>query len=300
MVEVRVPATSANMGPGFDTMGLALNIYNKITIDESESGLEIINYNAYEYIPTNESNLIYKSVIRVFDEVGYIKRGLKISQKSNIPMTRGLGSSSACIVGGLLAGNVISGRKLSYDKILEMAVEMEGHPDNVVPAIYGGFCISAQDNKKIYHRSFKLSPKLEYVALIPNFYVPTKKSRGILPEYIFLKDAAFNISRATWLTACLISGNFNDLKIGTQDKIHQPYREDYVPDMRIIMEAAYKYGAKAAFLSGSGPTILSVIEGNTQEFSENISLFFKKNRLSWKCHLAQIDNVGAVVKSDNM
>lgn len=299
MTEVKVPATSANLGPGFDTMGLALNIYNRITVDETEKGLEIINHNSREYIPTNESNLIYKAVTRAFDEVGYSKRGLRITQRSSIPMTRGLGSSSACIVGGLLAGNAISGHGLSYERILELATEMEGHPDNAVPAMYGGFCISMMENRKIYHKSFKLPPRLEYATLIPDFYVQTKKSRGILPESVPLKDAAFNISRASWLTACLVSGKLDNLKIGAEDKIHQPYRKDYVPDMENIIKTAYSFGAKAAFLSGSGPTILALIEGNMQEFEKNINMFFKENKLNWKCRTAKIDNVGAVVKNCN-
>ena len=145
MTEVRVPATSANMGAGFDTMGIALGIYNNISVCETENGLKIYNRNTSEYIPTNENNLIYKAVMRVFDEVGYSARGLRIVQDSSIPMTRGLGSSSACIVGGLLSANAISGHKLPYEKLLELAVEMEGHPDNVTPALYGGFCTSVFD-----------------------------------------------------------------------------------------------------------------------------------------------------------
>lgn len=297
MVEVRVPATSANMGAGFDTMGIALGLYNIITVEEIESGLKIINRNTSEFIPTNENNLIYRALTRVFNEVGYSKKGIKIIQNSSIPMTRGLGSSSACIVGGLLAANVISKRQLSYERILEIATEMEGHADNVVPALYGGFCISACDNGRIYHRSYKLSPKLKYAVMVPDFYLPTKKSRRLLPKELPLKDASHNISRAVWFASSLATGKLDNLKIGVDDRIHQPYRKNCVDGMDEIFDESYKNGAKATFLSGSGPTVLSIIDNDYDAFCENMNLFFDEKALAWKCKIIGIDNVGSVVKS---
>ena len=296
MVEVRVPATSANIGAGFDTMGIALGIYNYIKVKEIDSGLEIINLNNKEYIPVNENNLIYRAILRVFDEVGYIRKGIKIIQDSRIPMTRGLGSSSACITGGLLAGNVISGRMLSYERILELAVEMEGHPDNAVPSLFGGFCIAVRESGKIYKKSFKLPPGIKYAVMIPDYFVRTKKSRGILPETVPFADAAFNISRAAWTASCLISGDFDGLKIGVEDRLHQPYRKNYVGGMEDIFGKTYECGAKATFLSGSGPTLVSVLDGRFYKFKEEMKHYFEKNEHKWKCRIVEIDNVGAVVK----
>jgi len=296
MVEIRVPATSANMGAGFDTMGIALGLYNFIKVQEIDSGLEITNLNSREYIPTNENNLIYRAVCRVFDEVGYVKKGIKIIQDSSIPVTRGLGSSSACIIGGLLGGNVLSGRKLSYDRILELAVEMEGHPDNVVPALYGGFCVSVRDSEKTHFKSFKLSPELKYAIMVPDFFVPTKKSRGLLPKEVAFEDAVHNIQRAVWFATGLASGNFEALKLGVDDKLHQPYRKNYVDGMDEIFEKTYELGAKATFLSGSGPTILSVLDNDFFEFKASMQAFFKESNHKWKCRIIKIDNVGAVVK----
>lgn len=296
MVEVRVPATSANMGAGFDTLGIALGIYNIIKVEEIDSGLKIINKREKEFIPVNENNLIYKSLMRVFNEVGYKKRGISIVQESNIPVTRGLGSSSACIVGGLLAGNVLSGRKLSYERMLELAVEMEGHPDNAVPAMYGGFCISACDGGKIFKRSFKMPSNIRYAVMIPDYFVATKKSRGLLPEEIPLKNASHNISRAVWLAANLAIGNFEDLRIGVEDKIHQPYRKNYVDSMEEIFAESYENGSKATFLSGSGPTILSILDKNFYKFKNSMENYFQRCGGRWKCRIVEVDNVGAIVR----
>lgn len=296
MVEVRVPATSANMGAGFDTMGIALNLYNNIQASEMESGLRIVNRNSRVFIPVNESNLIYRAIMRSFDEVGYQKKGLRIVQNSRIPVTRGLGSSSACVIGGLLAGNALSGRKLTYERILELAVEFEGHPDNAAPALYGGFCVSVCDGGKVYCQSFKPSPKLKYAVMVPNFFVATKKSRGLLPEQVPFRDATHNISRAAWLVASFASGQFEHLRLGVDDKIHQPYRKESIDGLEDIFQTAYKNGAMAAFLSGSGPTVLSVLDRNFDEFKDKMNAFFREREHKWECMLIEIDNVGAVVK----
>lgn len=297
MVEVRVPATSANMGAGFDTMGIALNMYNVIKVREIDKGLKIINLNSKEYIPVNESNLIYKSVTRVFDEVGYIKKGLEIIQKSDIPMTRGLGSSSACIVGGLLAGNCISGSKLGRKELLRLADEIEGHPDNVVPAMYGGFCISTKGADGLDFQSYKISPKLKYAVMIPDYFAVTKKSRGILPEEYAAKDAIFNVSRAARFAASLVTGRFDGLRLGAEDRLHQPYRESYVDKMSEIFEKTYELGAKATFLSGSGPTIVSILEKDFNVFKDGMLQFFENSCQKRQCIIVEIDNVGAVVKT---
>lgn len=299
MTEVRVPATSANMGAGFDTMGIALGIYNNISVCETENGLKIYNRNTSEYIPTNENNLIYKAVMRVFDEVGYSARGLRIVQDSSIPMTRGLGSSSACIVGGLLSANAISGHKLPYEKLLELAVEMEGHPDNVVPAFYGGFCVSLRDGQKTHFKSFKISPHLKYAVMVPDFYVQTRKSRELLPESVPMQDAAHNISRAVWFATNMITGNFDKLAVGVDDRIHQPYRKESVDGMDEIFEKSYELGSKATFLSGSGPTIVSVLDDRYYDFSREMNCFFENRQNKWRCTIVGIDNVGAVVKTVN-
>lgn len=295
MVYVRVPATSANMGPGFDSLGIALGLYNKIKIEEIDGGIEVYN-NSPSYIPIGEKNLIYRAAKTVFDEVGYREKGIRIIQNSDIPMTRGLGSSSACIIGGMLAANVISGRKLSYGEILNLAAELEGHPDNVTPALFGGFCVAAENNGKIIYSSNKLSGKIRLAVMIPDFFVSTRESRITLPDNVTLKDASYNISRAALLSTLLINEKYDDLKYTVSDKLHQDYRKNGVPNFDDIMEKSYEYGSKATYLSGSGPTIVSILTEKSSEFEINMKEYLKTLENGWSLRTVNIDNVGAVLR----
>lgn len=295
MIYVRVPATSANMGAGFDSLGIAMGLYNTLRISEIDSGIVVYN-NSKDYIPIGEKNLVYRAVCRVFDEVGYVKKGIKIIQNSDIPVTRGLGSSSACIVGGMLAANVISGRKLSYPEILNLAAQMEGHPDNVTPALFGGFCTAAMDSSKTVYSSNKLSPKLKIAIMVPDFFVSTRASRSGLPENVTLKDTSYNISRAVLLTSLLINGKYDDLKYAVDDKIHQNYRKNNIPHFDEVVEKSYEYGSKATYLSGSGPTMVSLLADNYAEFERNMAGFLDTFQEKWNVKVLSIDNVGAILK----
>lgn len=295
MIYVRVPATSANMGPGFDSLGIALGLYNTLKISEIESGIVIYN-NSKEYIPTGEKNLVYRSVCRVFDEVGYQKKGIKITQNSDIPVTRGMGSSSACIIGGMLAANVISGRKLSYKEILNLATEIEGHPDNVTPALFGGFCIAATEGGKTIFQSNKLAPGLKAAIMVPDFFLSTRESRVTLPQKVSLKDSSYNIARASLLTSALISGKYDDLRCGVGDRLHQDFRKDNISHFDEIMEKSYEYGAKATYLSGSGPTMISLITEKYSDFEKNMAEFLQTLENKWSIKILSIDNVGAILK----
>lgn len=295
MIYVRVPASSANMGAGFDSLGIALGLYNTLKISETPDGITVYN-NSKDYIPIGEKNLVYRAITRVFDEVGYKKKGIKIIQSSEIPVTRGLGSSSACIVGGMLAANVISGRKLDYKQILNLAAEMEGHPDNVTPALFGGFCVAAKENGKTIFSSTKLSQKVKLAVMVPEFYLSTKSSRGALPESVALSDAAYNISRASLLSTLLINEKYDDLKYAVRDRLHQDFRKDSIENFDEIMEKTYEFGAKATYLSGSGPTMVSILTENFDGFSRNMGEFFKALPNGWSVRVLPIDNVGAILK----
>lgn len=295
MVYVRVPATSANMGSGFDSLGIALGIYNTLRISEIESGIVVYN-NSKEYIPIGEKNLVYRAIMRVFDEVGYEKKGIKIIQNSEIPVTRGLGSSSACIIGGMLAANVFSGRKLSYKEILNLATEFEGHPDNVTPALFGGFCVAATENGNTVYTSNKLDPKLKAAIMVPDFFLSTRASRGALPEMVPLKDASYNISRASLLTTALINGKYDDLKYAVGDRLHQDVRKENVPHFDEIMKKSYELGAKATYLSGSGPTMVSLISEDYEDFEKNMAEFLGTLDSKFNIKICSIDNVGAILK----
>ena len=295
MINVKVPASSANMGAGFDTLGIALNIYSVLEVSERESGLEIITNTSGGTVHNDKTNLVYRAMERVFDRTGYYPKRLYIKQQSKIPMTRGLGSSSACIVGGMLAANVLSGRTLSYNDILHMASDMEGHPDNVGPALYGGLCVSANVNRRTIVKSTKLVNNLKFAVMIPDFFVATKKSRGTLPEFVLRSDAALNISSSLMLYYSLISGDFTELRYGVRDKLHQPYRKQYIDGFDEIFRTTYENGSLATYLSGSGPTIVSIIDGNGREFTNKMDEFFQANSHKWRCIILECDNVGSVV-----
>ena len=297
MIRIKVPATSANMGAGFDCMGIALSLYNIIEITKTEGGLEIIDENLK--IPLNEKNLTFRAMNEVFSRVGFEPSGLKIVQKSQIPMTRGLGSSSACIIGGMVGANILSGRKLSYPEILDMAAKMEGHPDNVTPALYGGMCVSAMDNGKTVFKSIKLEPGYRFAAIIPDYFVATRKSRGVVPEMFSKEDAVFNISRAALLVAAFSTGDSSLLKTAVDDRMHQSYRSAYIDGMDEIFEKTYMAGSKATYLSGSGPTIISVIDDKTKDFKVKMEEFFKESGHKWRCKVLTVDNVGTVVQHIN-
>lgn len=296
MVEVYAPATSANMGAGFDTMGIALHLYNRIQVEAKAHGLKIINRHSREYLPRNENNLIYQSVRRAFEETNTPLPGLRIVQNSRIPVTRGLGSSSACIVGGLIAGNILSGSKLSRQRLFQIAAEIEGHPDNVAPAFFGGFCIAGRENGDYFCKSMKITPKYRYALMIPEYFVATKKARQVLPETVSLKDASFNVSRAALFTAGLLEGDSKILRMGAEDRLHQPYRKNAVEGMQEIFDKSYQLGALATFLSGSGPTILAVLEENFIGFQRDMQEYFKTHFPDWKCRVTEINNVGAFAR----
>lgn len=297
MVWVRVPATTANMGAGFDCMGAALSLYNTILVDEISEGISIINKNTGEYIPSGENNLIYRAANIIFDAVGYKPTGIKIIQNSQIPMTRGLGSSSACIIGGMLAANAISGRQLSYAEILDFAAKMEGHPDNVTPALYGGFCAAVKTGSgHTFQKSVKICSDISFVAMIPDFFVSTRKSRGTVPDAVSYSDAVFNAGRSALFALSLATGDLKNLREAVRDRLHQPYRSAYIEHMEETFEQAYKNGAYAVWLSGSGPTIMALCDRDNLEFSRNMDEYFRNNEHCWKSKRLTIDNVGAVVR----
>ncbi len=295
MIKLRVPASSANMGAGFDTLGIAVALYNRMEIEEIPQGLEVINKNTQSFIPKNKDNLIYRAMMYLFDSVGYEPKGYRIAQNSQIPMTRGLGSSSACIIGGMLAANIISGRTLSYNEIIHLAAKMEGHPDNVGPALFGGFCVSLTDGDKTIIKSTKLENHIKFAVIIPDFFVATKKSRGVLPAKVDFQSAVYNVGHASMFQAAMLTGDMEALKLGVRDKLHQQYRKNYVDGMEDIFEKTYSLGSRATYLSGSGPAILSILDGGYDRFSRGMKEYFRKNSLKWKCMILPIDNVGAVV-----
>ena len=297
-VKVRVPGSSANLGPGFDSLGLALSIYNYIEAEETAGGLEIeiLDAETKEFLPTDEKNLVYKSMKCLFEKAGYTPKGLKLTLKSEVPVTRGLGSSSACIIGGLVAANELLGKKFSSREIITMATKIEGHPDNVCSAYLGGFTVSVFDKEEVFYYSHKIEGDLKCLVLIPDYAVTTQKARNTLPGYYPKRDVAYNIAHASLLVASMVSGNYGNLLCAIDDRVHEPYRKIFIDGYQKLYNKLKSYGALGTFISGSGPTLASIIEADDAEsFLEDIKEYTDKAFPTWSVKLLDIDNEGAKV-----
>lgn len=290
MISIKVPATTANLGPGFDCLGIALGLYNSIEIYEDVEKLVIETDNLDEQIDKGEGNLIYQSIKRLFSEVSKDVPPLRIIEKSNIPISRGLGSSAACIIGGLTAANEILNKPLGKEKILELANEIEGHPDNITPALFGGFAISAVTEGGVRFIRHNLDSSIKLMAMIPDFTLQTSKARSVLPAFVDYKDAVFNVGRSSLLTASFLTGNFSSIRFAVEDKLHQPYRLGLIQDGEKLYNAAYEYGADAFFISGSGSSLMAII--NSDEIIDKMKSFCEKLKTKWCIKLLKVDNQG--------
>ena len=293
MITVRVPATSANMGPGFDSIGIALNLYNTFYREENDS-IEIFATHG-EHVPSDESNLIYQCAKRVYDICGKPMPGLKLIEDCDIPQTRGLGSSSACTVAGLIGANALLGNPLHQENIIDLAAAIEGHPDNSTPAILGGFCTSLLEYGKVWSVRVPIADKLDFVAFIPNFELSTEKARQAIPRTIPHKDAVFNLSRAALLTGSLVTGDLHNLMVAAGDCLHQPYRFGLIPDGEEVVKSAKGLGALGAFLSGAGPTIIAMVDKEDKTYYSRACMYFAERFPNWKPVLLSCDEVGALV-----
>nr|WP_302596950.1 homoserine kinase [uncultured Cellulosilyticum sp.] len=294
MIKVKVPATTANMGPGFDSIGMALGIYNIVYAEEIKEGLEIIIQDGNPDIPTDETNLIYKTICAFYKNINQPVPGLRIIQQDSIPHTRGLGSSAACIVAGLHIANAMSQSFFSKEELVQMAAQLEGHPDNTTPALLGGMTIGAMNSDDMKYVKVHVAENLHFAVMIPDFTLSTELARGVLPQTVPLKDAVFNASRAALLTASMLTGDMDNLELAMQDRLHEPYRAKLIPHMNEILEQAREYGAKGTFLSGAGPTLMAVVK-NVVAFRKEMVSFLEGLENKWQVQMIQADNEGARV-----
>lgn len=263
---IRVPATSANLGPGFDCLGLALDLYNEIEYEilEDDGAFELsIQGEGKDSLSHGEDNLLYQSFAKAYKVMGKNPPGIKLKQINRIPLSRGLGSSSAAIVGGLVMANEIAGNILSNDDLLRLAVEIEGHPDNVAPALLGGIVISFKEKNDIIAKKIDIPPTLAATVIVPEFQLSTRESRQVIPVNIPLEDAVFNIGRASLLVASLMSEDYKMMTYALADKLHQNYRAALVPGLLEIIESAGQMDIIGTALSGAGPSIIIFHEKNT-------------------------------------
>lgn len=276
-VIVSVPATTANMGPGFDCLGMALGLYNDIHMTLSPGRISIkVEGEGADDIKRDERNIVWRAAQRVFQEIGRENPGLCITLVNKIPTARGLGSSAAAIVGGLVAANRLTGETLSREKILSLATELEGHPDNVAPALLGGMVISVVAEGVVH--TLKICPpgKLSAVVAIPDFKLSTHAAREVLPKQVSLQDAIFNLSRSALLVGALCEKRLDLLSVASQDVLHQPFRAPLVPGLLKVIEEAHRAGALSVALSGAGPTVIALTDGYSEGIAQIMQDTFRE------------------------
>ena len=259
MKRIRVSATSANIGAGFDCMGLALDLYNEIVVDSREEKLVI---KTDKGLPTDEGNLVYASMKKVFELCGRCPN-VYIEQTNNIPIASGLGSSAACIVAGVVGANELLGKPLSEHEIVDVCTSLDGHPDNVVPAIKGGVTAGVIMNGHVEYIKCHAPDNLSLFAATPDFELHTEKSRAVLPQAYSREDVVYSLSRAIVTFAALVNSDVDMLKV-VDDKLHQPYRKPLIKGYDDVTAAFESAGAVSNFLSGAGPTVIGFFKSNAE------------------------------------
>ena len=267
LVRVKAPATTANMGPGYDCLGMALDVWNTIEVEVLDSGepvVEVTGEGAGE-LGTGRDNLVYRSMEFLFQDAGQEMPLVRIRCDNAIPLARGMGSSAAAIAGGLVAANAICSQDYTPNDLLEMAATIEGHPDNVAAAVLGGMQLvisdKTEEGSRLYAVSINVPPELRAVVFVPQVRIATEDARAVLPEKVTVADAVHNIGRVGLLVASMATNHPEYLAIATQDLLHQPYRQPLFPAMKVIFKAALDAGALGVFLSGSGSTVLALTQG---------------------------------------
>ena len=297
MVKITVPATSANLGAGFDSLGLALAYYNQVEMSEDQ-GVHIFSEDGVA-IPTDESNLIYQTAKSLYEKCGKPFCGLRIVQRNRIPLARGLGSSSACITAGLLGANALLGSPLTRQELVNMAAVMEGHPDNTTPAFMGGMVTAAIENGQVYAVKQQLPNDIQFAAIVPDFELKTADARAALPSQVAHKDGVYNLSRAALMAVSLCTGHYENLRPAVEDRLHQPYRIGLIAHGRETVDQCYQLGAYAAYISGAGSTLMAILPRGNDSFVPQMANWLRERGLSgWRILLLEGDNDGAKVEQE--
>jgi len=303
-VRVTVPASTANLGPGFDVFGLAVSLRNEVRLRAGgrfrPSGEPVVSVSVEGCgageLPTGRANLVVKAAMRLFGQARRVPERLSVELVNRIPLASGLGSSAAAVVGGLVAANELCGRCLDREGLLRAAVEMEGHPDNVAAALLGGLAVCVPDEGgEVRVFCPRVRRDLTCVFCVPAVQVPTPRARRVLPRTYSRADVLFSLSRAAMLAALLQGGSTDLLRVAMQDRLHQPYRERLVPGIAEAMRAAERAGALGACLSGAGPTVLALVErgADTERIGGAMRRAFESTGTAARVLTAAISREGA-------
>lgn len=260
---VKVPASTSNLGPGFDAVGLAMNLYNEYSFEPIEDSSEKFIYSTnleQGQVPENKENLVYRAFEYLFKKESKAIPSIKVHFEAGIPTSGGFGSSSTAIVGGLFAANKILGDKYTQEQLLKIGTQLDGHPDNISPAILGGLVTCVYADSELNYIKFDWDHKLSFVVVVPDFKVPTAKARSVLPAKVNFQDAVHNIGYSSLLIAALAEKNTDVLKKCFKDKLHQQYRASLVPGMRCVLDVGKEAGAIGTMLSGAGSALIAVVD----------------------------------------
>jgi homoserine kinase len=300
MTKIRIiaPATTANLGPGYDCLGLALDLWNTIDVEPLPTGadgaVEVYGEGAGE-LEAGPENLVYRSMEFLFREAARPMPPVRVRCYNEIPLARGLGSSAAAIAGGLVAANAMCSRLFNANDLLEMAATIEGHPDNVAAAVLGGLQLVVAEERQLYTAPIALPPELHAVLFIPNFRIATADARAALPETVPLGDAVRNVGRTALLVAGMATNHLEYLSIATDDRLHQPYRQKLFPPMKLLFQAARDAGALGVFLSGSGSTVLALAKGREMTVAYEMAEAARQANVEGKLQVVQPALMGAHV-----
>ena len=295
---VRAPASSANLGPGFDSLGLSVPLYTTLRVTPQDTtevvplGTELAN------TPADESNYVYRAMALAAKRAGHTLPPARVEIKTEVPLARGLGSSAAALVAGVVAGNELLGRPLDDEAVLDVTAREEGHPDNVAPALFGGIVVATLDKLGTHYVRLDPPAHLGVTVLVPDFELSTSKARAVLPREYSRADTVHALSHAALLAAALAQGRLDLLRHAMQDYVHQVWRAPLVPGLSDILEHAHEYGALGAALSGAGPTVLCFHDqrGSTARLHHYLHDVMTKNGLSGRVMDFPIDAAGTIVE----
>ena len=290
---VRVPATSANLGPGFDALGLALALHNDVIAEEGQGVTVRIEGEGADRLPRDGNNVVARGVRLAYETAGRPFKGCALTCVNRIPTARGLGSSAAAWVGGLLAGNALAGAPLSKETLLALAARAEGHPDNVAAAIFGGLTVSCVTSEGVIAVALPVPPSLVWVVLVPEVTSSTAEARALLPQSVPRVDAVFNVQRVALLLASLQTARPAPLATALDDRLHQPYRLKLFPWLPEVAAAAREAGALGCVLSGAGPSLLAVVAGDGSPVARAMETTLRKAGVSGSARALAVDADGA-------
>ena len=297
-VHVRVPATSANLGPGFDALGLALALYNEVSAAEADGVHVTVEGEGAGRLPAGDDNVVARGVRQAYEAAGRPFKGVALACVNRVPAARGLGSSAAAWVGGLVAGNALLGGPLSRDALLALAARAEGHPDNVAAALLGGLTVScALGDGRIATVTLPVPGGVRWVVLVPEVTSATAEARAVLPTAVPRADAVFNVQRVALLLAALQAGRLDVLDSALDDRLHQPYRLRLFPWMPVVADAARAAGALGCVLSGAGPSLLAAVSGDAEAVAHSMEGALAAAGVRGKAWAFAVDTEGAVSRT---